>query len=89
MEKKHIAIGPNKGKIDNVEPPVVGGDGPNRKFVKGDAMAVIGEMINVTVSITGYCTFYFTYMIHKVFSFYSIKKDNNRVEKTLQIYLQF
>ena len=59
MEKKHIAIGPNKGKIDNVEPPVVGGDGPNRKFVKGDAMAVIGEMINVTVSITGYCTFYF------------------------------
>ena len=59
MEKKHIAIGPNKGKIDNVEPPAVGGDGPNRKFVKGDAMAVIGEMINVTVSITGYCTFYF------------------------------
>ena len=60
MEKKHIAIGPNKGKMDSVEPPVVGGDGPNRKFVTGDAMAVIGEMINVTVSITGYCTFYFT-----------------------------
>ena len=60
MEKKHIAIGPNNGKIDNVEPPAVGGDGPNRKFVKGDVMVEIGEIRNVTVSKTGYSIFHFT-----------------------------
>ena len=59
MEKKHIAIGLNNGKIDNVEPPAVGGDGPNRKFVKGDVMVEIGEIRNVTVSKTGYSIFHF------------------------------
>ena len=60
MEKKHIAIGPNNGKMDNVEPPIDGGDGPNRKFVKGDVMVEIGEIRNVTVSKTGYSIFHFT-----------------------------
>ena len=54
LEKKHIAIGPNKGNIDNVEPPIEVGDGPSRKSVKGDAISVIGEITNVTVSKTDY-----------------------------------
>ena len=52
LEKKHIAIGPNKGNMDNVEPPIDVGDGPSRKSVKGDAISVIGEITNVTVSKT-------------------------------------
>ena len=54
MEKKHIAIGPNKGNIDNVEPPIDVGDGPSTKSVKGVAISVIGEITNVTVSKTDY-----------------------------------
>ena len=86
MEKKHIAIGPNNGKIDNVEPPIDGGDGPNRKFVKGDVMAVIGEIRNVTVSKTGYFEFHFTLFANIVMNinvkisskieFYSYVKQN-------------
>ena len=52
LEKKHIASGPNKGNMDNVEPPIDVGDGPSRKSVKGDAISVIGEITNVTVSKT-------------------------------------
>ena len=47
-------IGPNKGNMDNVEPPIDVGDGPSRKSVKGDAISVIGEITNVTVSKTDY-----------------------------------
>ena len=81
LEKKHIAIGPNNGKIDNVEPPIDGGDGPNRKFVKGDVMAVIGEIRYVTVSKTGYFEFHFTLFANIVkisskIEFYSYVKQN-------------
>ena len=40
--------------MDNVEPPIDVGDGPSRKSVKGDAIRVIGEITNVTVSKTDY-----------------------------------
>ena len=40
--------------MDNVEPPIDVGDGPSRKSVKGDAISVIGEITNVTVSKTDY-----------------------------------
>ena len=45
--------------MDNVEPPIDVGDGPSRKSVKGDAIRVIGEITNVTVSKTDYQIRYF------------------------------
>ena len=69
-------IGPNKGNMDNVEPPLDVGDGPSRKSVKGVAISVIGEITNVTVSKTDDQICHFALLAKLIFQLHLYLKYN-------------
>ena len=59
LEKKQVVIGPNNGYIASSVMGSGAGDGPKIKFVIGDKMASIGDVIQETVSKNIYHAVYY------------------------------
>ena len=49
LDKKHVLTAPNNGYVESMDPDIEG-DGPNTKFIIGDARLKMGDVILVIVS---------------------------------------